>query len=497
MSARPSPRPRALGENAHVVDRRRSHRRRRAPRGRRRSLRRGRRSGGRRRRAPTRATPRRTADRGSSASSPPPRAPARPRRGGDRAPSSAAASRPGSRAPSSRRPSASSGRSDQHPTSRTPASRARRTAASRSAAGSGKASTASPWPRKRVTLSSIDPLPAAAEPGAVTRSCVGEHSANDTPAARPKGLLTPKPGNESLGSIDAGDDPRWLRSAGLARRPRLQQLRASPRSRLRPAPSSTQRWLRGSPSSTRPTSTAAVRASAFSATRSRGGGPGRPRDEVRDGDAGRKRRPARVTRLPARCGRGLARAARQGDHRPPLLPPPRRGDADRGDGRGDGRAHRRRKGAVARPLQRRRRLVRRGVAAGRVVAVQNQYSLVHRNDDETVLPVCRELGIGYIPYFPLESGLLTGKYRRGAPAPEGTRLAGTDDGRLSDERLAAGGGARGIRDRAWSHAARPRGRWARLDPRRRERDRRSHEAGAGRGQCRRRCVGAVADELDA
>jgi aryl-alcohol dehydrogenase-like predicted oxidoreductase len=80
-------------------------------------------------------------------------------------------------------------------------------------------------------------------------------------------------------------------------------------------------------------------------------------------------------------------------------------------------------------------LIRRGVAAGRVVAVQNQYSLMHRNDDEAVLPTCRELGVGYIPYFPLESGLLTGKYRRGAPAPEGTRLAGTDDGRLSDERL--------------------------------------------------------------
>ena len=80
-------------------------------------------------------------------------------------------------------------------------------------------------------------------------------------------------------------------------------------------------------------------------------------------------------------------------------------------------------------------LIRRGAAAGRVVAVQNRYSLMHRNDDEAVLPVCRELGIGYVPYFPLESGLLTGKYRRGVPAPEGTRLAGTDDGRLSDERL--------------------------------------------------------------
>jgi len=69
-----------------------------------------------------------------------------------------------------------------------------------------------------------------------------------------------------------------------------------------------------------------------------------------------------------------------------------------------------------------------------VVAVQNHYSLVHREDDADVLPLCRELGIGYVPYFPLESGLLTGKYRRGEPHPEGARLSGRDD-RLTDERL--------------------------------------------------------------
>ncbi len=69
-----------------------------------------------------------------------------------------------------------------------------------------------------------------------------------------------------------------------------------------------------------------------------------------------------------------------------------------------------------------------------VVAVQNRYSLMDRRDDAEVLPRCRELGIGYVPYFPLESGLLTGKYRRGVPAPEGTRLAGRDDS-LSDERF--------------------------------------------------------------
>ena len=59
-----------------------------------------------------------------------------------------------------------------------------------------------------------------------------------------------------------------------------------------------------------------------------------------------------------------------------------------------------------------------------VVAVQNRYSLLSRDDDAEVLPLCRRHGIGYVPYFPLASGLLTGKYRRGEPAPEGSRLAG-------------------------------------------------------------------------
>ncbi|HEX5193039.1 MAG TPA: aldo/keto reductase [Solirubrobacteraceae bacterium] len=59
-------------------------------------------------------------------------------------------------------------------------------------------------------------------------------------------------------------------------------------------------------------------------------------------------------------------------------------------------------------------------------AVQNEYSLLVRGDEQDALPACRELGIGYVPFFPLASGLLTGKYRRGEPAPEGTRLAERD-----------------------------------------------------------------------
>src|SRR4029079_19830603 len=57
-----------------------------------------------------------------------------------------------------------------------------------------------------------------------------------------------------------------------------------------------------------------------------------------------------------------------------------------------------------------------------VVAVQNEYSLLHRDDDAEVLPLCVHHGIGYVPYFPLASGLLSGKYRRRAPATQGLTL---------------------------------------------------------------------------
>jgi aryl-alcohol dehydrogenase-like predicted oxidoreductase len=61
------------------------------------------------------------------------------------------------------------------------------------------------------------------------------------------------------------------------------------------------------------------------------------------------------------------------------------------------------------------------------VSAQNQYSLLRREAEEELLPTCERLGIGVLPYFPLASGLLTGKYRRGEPHPEGTRLAGREE----------------------------------------------------------------------
>jgi aryl-alcohol dehydrogenase-like predicted oxidoreductase len=66
------------------------------------------------------------------------------------------------------------------------------------------------------------------------------------------------------------------------------------------------------------------------------------------------------------------------------------------------------------------------VEAGPVAALQNHYSLLKRGVEAEVLPRCAELGVGFVPYFPLASGLLTGKYRRGEPVPAGTRLEGSD-----------------------------------------------------------------------
>jgi aryl-alcohol dehydrogenase-like predicted oxidoreductase len=63
---------------------------------------------------------------------------------------------------------------------------------------------------------------------------------------------------------------------------------------------------------------------------------------------------------------------------------------------------------------------------GGVAAVQNEYSLLNRAAEIDMLPLCRERGIAFIPYFPLASGLLTGKYRRDRPAPAGSRLAGRE-----------------------------------------------------------------------
>lgn len=63
----------------------------------------------------------------------------------------------------------------------------------------------------------------------------------------------------------------------------------------------------------------------------------------------------------------------------------------------------------------------------RFVSAQNHYSLLERDAERELLPACQRFGIGVLPYFPLASGLLTGKYHRGQPPPKGTRLEGRDD----------------------------------------------------------------------
>ena len=66
--------------------------------------------------------------------------------------------------------------------------------------------------------------------------------------------------------------------------------------------------------------------------------------------------------------------------------------------------------------------LRAALAYGRPALVQNSYSLLERDDEAEVLPLCAAEGIAYVPYGPLAGGWLTGKYRRGAEYPQGSRM---------------------------------------------------------------------------
>jgi aryl-alcohol dehydrogenase-like predicted oxidoreductase len=63
-----------------------------------------------------------------------------------------------------------------------------------------------------------------------------------------------------------------------------------------------------------------------------------------------------------------------------------------------------------------------GLGVGRFASVQDQYNLFARKALDDTLPECEELGVSFLPYYPLASGVLTGKYRRGETPPAGTRL---------------------------------------------------------------------------
>jgi aryl-alcohol dehydrogenase-like predicted oxidoreductase len=71
----------------------------------------------------------------------------------------------------------------------------------------------------------------------------------------------------------------------------------------------------------------------------------------------------------------------------------------------------------------------RGLA--RFASAQNYFNVLHRQPLDDVVPACGRHGLGLLPYFPLASGLLTGKYRRGEAPPAGTRLSGLPEDRVA------------------------------------------------------------------
>jgi aryl-alcohol dehydrogenase-like predicted oxidoreductase len=76
------------------------------------------------------------------------------------------------------------------------------------------------------------------------------------------------------------------------------------------------------------------------------------------------------------------------------------------------------------------------IGAPPFVSAQDEYSLVARDAEKELIPTLQHYGLGLLPYFPLASGLLTGKYKRNAPMPEGARLTNTQ--RLADRYLTDG-----------------------------------------------------------
>ncbi|MAV25822.1 MAG: aldo/keto reductase [Gammaproteobacteria bacterium] len=71
-------------------------------------------------------------------------------------------------------------------------------------------------------------------------------------------------------------------------------------------------------------------------------------------------------------------------------------------------------------------LVARTRHSERFISAQNNFSLLERRVEHEVIPACEHFGLGMLPFFPLASGLLTGKYRRNEDNPKGTRLAERD-----------------------------------------------------------------------
>ena len=125
------------------------------------------------------------------------------------------------------------------------------------------------------------------------------------------------------------------------------------------------------------------------------------------------------------------------------------------------------------------------------VSVQNQYNILYREPEDGVLEFCDRTGTAFLPYFPLASGLLSGKYRAGEPPPEGTRLAAMGDraAEPADRRAARRRGrARRAGLAGGPQRAGPGLRVAAGAARRGVGHRRGHQARADRGQRGRRIV---------
>jgi aryl-alcohol dehydrogenase-like predicted oxidoreductase len=75
--------------------------------------------------------------------------------------------------------------------------------------------------------------------------------------------------------------------------------------------------------------------------------------------------------------------------------------------------------------------VARNSGSAAFISAQNKYSMYDRSAEAELIPACEHVGVGLIPFFPLEYGLLAGRYRRGEPAPEGSKLSGSS-GRLEN-----------------------------------------------------------------
>ena len=120
------------------------------------------------------------------------------------------------------------------------------------------------------------------------------------------------------------------------------------------------------------------------------------------------------------------------------------------------------------------------------ISCQEEYSLLARRLDHEMMPMLEAYGLGLIPFAPLANGLLTGKYKRNAPLPEGARLTYMSEGRwpLSDRReLGDRRATRGFRRRARPYAAGSRRQLAGAAPTSGERHRRCHQTRTGRSEC--------------